>query len=234
MVFLHLSRFRGFVWDALGLVKHFICVLKVLFAIHTFVDGYVEDVNIVNPFTQRNGNVVFLIDPKIIQLRSGFTLEVDNFIFGENNEYVGNYLRGNVGPTIGNFDYVGYDDGTANVSGLSIGDMDRLFRGLTITDFEERRNTSYTKSNEYFNLGLPSIQNPVAIYTGASGAVPGTVDVANTAYFPDSGHLYYSDGTNFGVIYYSGRTATQFLGCVSVNGANNITTTSEIIPMVME
>ena len=199
-----------------------------------FVDGYVEDVNIVNPFTQRNGNVVFLIDPKIIQLRSGFTLEVDNFIFGENNEYVGNYLRGNVGPTIGNFDYVGYDDGTANVSGLSIGDMDRLFRGLTITDFEERRNTSYTKSNEYFNLGLPSIQNPVAIYTGASGAVPGTVDVASTAYFPDSGNLYYSDGTNFGVIYYSGRTATQFLGCVSVNGANNITTTSEIIPMVME
>ena len=52
-----------------------------------------------------------------------------------------------------------WDDGTANVSGLTL-EMDTFFSALTIRDFVERKDSQYTLSGDKFNILPPSIQNP--------------------------------------------------------------------------
>ena len=142
------------------------------------------------------------------------------------NDYVGNYTKTNVGPTIGNWQYIAFDDGTADVSGLSIGDLTQYFPALTIGDFTDRADSSFTKAGDKFNLGLPSIQNPVTITTSA-GTIPSSIAAASTAYFPASGTLFTSGGS---VIEYTSKTGTLFVGCTLLRGPNAIANGQELVP----
>ena len=193
------------------------------------VDGYEETAFINDPVQQRNQNQVDLIEDALgnytVTKRDGTVIVVRNELFGT-NDYVGNYTKTNVGPTIGNWQYIAFDDGTADVSGLSIGDLTQYFPALTIGDFTDRADSSFTKAGDKFNLGLPSIQNPVTITTSA-GTIPSSIAAASTAYFPASGTLFTSGGS---VIEYTSKTGTLFVGCTLLRGPNAIANGQELVP----
>jgi hypothetical protein len=198
------------------------------------VDVYVETAFINDPIQLRNGSTVDLLENNIgkytVTKRDGTIIELRNELFGTAG-YLGNYISTNVGPTIGNWQYISFDDGTCDVSNLTISDISQYFPALTVGDFTERKSSSFTKSGEKFNLGLPSIQNPVAISQTAQSSIPGVISVASTTYFPTSGYIYHTNGGVFGIIKYTGKTANQFTGCTLHNGSNQITSGSEMVPI---
>ena len=198
------------------------------------VDVYVETAFLNDPIQLRSGSTVDLLENNIgkytVTKRDGTIVELRNEIFGTAG-YLGNYTPTNVGPTIGNWQYVAFDDGTCDVSNLTLGDISQYFPALTVGDFTERKSSSFTKSGVKFNLGLPSIQNPVAISQTAQSSIPGVISVASTTYFPTSGYIYHTNGGVFGIIKYTGKTANQFTGCTLHNGSNQITSGSEMVPI---
>ena len=198
------------------------------------VDTYVETAFINDPILLRNGSTVDLIENNLgnytVTQRSGNIVEIRNVRFGT-VDYIGNYIPTNVGSTIGNWQYISFDDGVCDVSNLTIGDLTQYFPALTLGDFTDRKDSSFMKSGDKFNLGLPSIQNPVAISQTAQSSIPGVISVASTTYFPTSGYMYHTDGGTFGVIKYTGKTSNQFTGCTLHSGANQITSGSEIVPI---
>jgi hypothetical protein len=200
------------------------------------VDVYVETAFINDPIQLRNGSTVDLLENNIgkytVTKRDGTIIELRNELFGTAG-YLGNYISTNVGPTIGNWQYISFDDGTCDVSNLTISDISQYFPALTVGDFTERKSSSFTKSGEKFNLGLPSIQNPVAISQTAQSSIPGVISVASTTYFPTSGYIYHTNGGVFGIIKYTGKTANQFTGCTLHNGSNQITSGSEMVPITI-
>ena len=103
------------------------------------------------------------------------------------NEYIGKYERTNAGHTIGHFEGI-FDDGAAGVSGLSIQELSTYYPALTLKDFVERSDSSYTLAGDKFTLMPPSIQNPVTI-SRSTGTIGATIDVDDTTYFPTSGYL---------------------------------------------
>jgi hypothetical protein len=72
----------------------------------------------------------------------------------------------------------------------------------------------------------PSIQSSVCV-TITTGTIGSTIEVQNTAYFPDSGYLFTSGGT---LIQYTSKTSTTFEGCSLVNGPDSISAGDELIP----
>ena len=136
--------------------------------------------------------------------RNGTVIPVNNAKFGGGTEYIGKYERTNAGHTIGHFDGI-FDDGAANVSGLTIQEISTYFSSLTLRDFTERKDSSYTIAGDKFNLMPPSIQDPVAIYRqttddfGTHGYLdfapiqgPLTIEVySNISYFPNTGYLLF-------------------------------------------
>jgi hypothetical protein len=192
------------------------------------VDGYQESVFIANPINTRlNGFITILDDYGVVQ-RDGTIIYINNSIFGLDAEYVGNYTKTNVGHTIGHFEGI-FDDGAAGVSGLTLSEIDIYFKALTIKDFSERSNSSYTLAGDKFNLMPPSIQNPVAI-SSSSGTIGGSIVVQDTTYFPSEGYLFTSGGT---VIQYTGKTTNTFTGCTLFNGPNSINAAEELIPFTI-
>ena len=192
------------------------------------VDGYQESLFIENPINTRLNGFVSILDDYGVVKRDGTIIYVNNSIFGLDAEYVGNYTKTNAGHTIGHFEGI-FDDGTAGVSGLSLAEIDIYFRALTIKDFEERSDSSYTLAGDKFNLMPPSIQNPVAI-SSSSGTIGGNIVVQDTTYFPTEGYLFTSGGT---VIQYTGKTTTQFTGCSLYSGSNSINAAEELIPFTI-
>ena len=198
------------------------------------IDVYVETAFINDPILLRDGSTVDLLENNAgnytVTQRSGNIVEIRNEKFG-GVDYIGNYVPTNVGPTIGNWQYISFDDGVCDVSNLTIGDLTQYFPALTLGDFTDRKDSSFMKSGDKFNLGLPSIQNPVAISQTAQSPIPTIISVANTTYFPTSGYIYHTDGGTFGIIKYTGKTSNQFTGCTLHSGANQITSGSEIVPI---
>ena len=211
------------------------------------VDGYQEDVFISDPVSTRLNGFVDLLDDYGVVQRDGTVIYVTNFVFGVASEYIGQYTRTNVGHRISHYNGI-FDDGTANVSGLTLLEFDTYFPAVTIRDFTERKDSSYTISGVKFSLMPPSIQNPVQIATntttitgGSAGGSDTVITVADTYLFPDSGHLLiYTSGVGFGmnVISYSGKTSTSFTGCQVIrehettpgNGGFVIAGTTEVQP----
>ena len=189
------------------------------------IDFYEESVFITDPVKTRLNGFVDLLDDYGVVQRSGNIILLRNLIFGSDGGYIGNYSIGNAGHTISHFDGI-FDDGTANVSSLSILEISIYYPSLTIKDFEIRGNTSYTLSGDKFVLMPPSIQNPVAI-SSSQGNINGPIMVNNTNYFPDSGHLFTSGGS---VIAYTSKTLSSFEGCTLVNGPDSISAGDELIP----
>ena len=202
------------------------------------IDGYQEELFLTDPVPTRSGNTtgehdgeVDLIDVNgqyFVTLRDTTEQFVNNSVFGLISEYIGNYAKTNVGHRISHFEGI-FDDGTCGVSGLSLAELDLYFGSLTIRDFEERGNSSYTLAGDKFILMPPSIQNPVAISSSA-GTIGGSIVVQDTTFFPTTGYLFTSGGT---VIQYTGKTSTSFTGCTLTRGPNNIANGHELIPFAI-
>ena len=197
------------------------------------IDGYEETAFINDPVQQRNQNQVDLIENALgnytVTHRDGTIIEIRNEKFGT-NEYVGSYIKTTVGPNIGNWQYISFDDGVCDVSNLTISDISTYFPSLTLGDFVDRAKSTFTKAGDKFNLALPSIQNPVAI-SSTVGTIGGDIVVQDTTYFPTTGYLLHNNGTYTGIIKYTGKTANSFTGCTRHNGDNQIASGSEIVPI---
>ena len=203
------------------------------------IDQYQETIFLVDPVPIRAGNTTGghdgLVD--LIEINGGYHVArrlstevlIVNSVFGRDIQYQGNYIATNVGHTVGHFDGI-FEDGFADVSGISIGDVGRYFADLTIGDFTERGDSSYLLSGSKFNLAPPSIQNPVAFSVTAGSPIPSTITVGSTNYFPTSGYIFHSNGTFTGIVKYTGKTANSFTGCTLHNGSNQIASGSEIVP----
>ena len=202
------------------------------------IDGYVETAFLVDPTAIRAGNTsgghdgeVDLIDVSdryFVTRRDLTEVQITNAIFGVAAEYIGNYTTTNAGHRIKHFDGI-FDDGAANVSGMTILEISTYYSALTIKDFSERAESSYTLAGPVLNLVPPSIQNPVAISSSA-GTIGGTIVVQDTTLFPTTGYLYTSGGT---VIQYTGKTATTFTGCTLTRGPNSISNGHELVPFAI-
>ena len=199
------------------------------------VDGYEESLFLVDPVPVRGNNTtgghdgnIDLVDVNgqyFVTLRDTTEQLIVNELFGAVQQYIGQYAKTNAGPTIGNFDQI-LNSGTANVSGITLLEINFHYPALTIRDFIERAESSYTLAGNYFNLANSSIQNPVAI-SSSIGTIGSSIVVQDTTYFPNSGYLFTSGGT---VIQYTSKTATTFDGCTLTRGPNSITGGDQIIP----
>jgi hypothetical protein len=193
------------------------------------IDGYVESVLIDDPINTRNNGFVDIAGPPTYSVtkRNSTVVIVENQSTGSDTGYFGTYEKTNVGHTISHFNGI-FDDGTSRVSGLSLQEVDFYYASLTLRDFEERADSSYTLSGKYFRLVPPSIQNPVQIATstsaiqdGSYGGIDDFISVSSTLYYPDSGTLMvytpYINATLGGggiqLITYESKTATSFNGC---------------------
>ena len=202
------------------------------------VDGYQEVIFLQDPVPVRAGNTTGGHDGTVdlIEINGGFHVGkrnatevlIVNSVFGRTVEYIGQYTKTNAGHTLSHFEGI-FDDGAAGVSGLSLGELDLYFGSLTIRDFEERGESSYTLAGDKMIMMPPSIQNPVAISSSA-GTIGGSIVVQDTTYFPDEGYLFTSGGT---VIQYTGKTSTTFTGCTLTRGSNSIANGQELIPFVI-
>ena len=132
------------------------------------VDGYAEELFLTDPVPIRAGNTTGGHDGEVdlIEINGGYHVGkrnatevlIVNSVFGRTTEYIGQYTKTNVGHTLSHFQGI-FDDGTASVSGLSLAELDLYFGSLTIRDFSERRDSSYTLAGDKFIMMPPSIQN---------------------------------------------------------------------------
>jgi hypothetical protein len=189
------------------------------------IDGYEEDVFISDPISTRLNGFVNIDDDYGVVKRNGTVIYVTNSVFGTGSQYIGNYTTTNAGHTISHFEGI-FDDGTCNVSGMTIQELDTYYPALTLRDFTTRGDSSYTISNAKFTLMPPSIQNPVAV-SSSNGTIGGPIVVQDTTYFPDEGYLFTSGGT---VVQYTSKTTTTFEGCTLYSGPNSIAGGDELVP----
>lgn len=192
------------------------------------IDGYEEVAYISDPILTRLNGFVNLDDVNgqyTVTTRNLTDIVIRNSVFGTSNQYIGRYEKTNAGHRISHFSGI-FNDGTAAVSGLTIQELDTYYPSLTLQDFSDRANSSYTLAGDYFNLLPPSIQNPVTI-SQSTGTINSTISVQKTTYFPTSGYLFTGNG---GVIQYTGKTSTSFTGCSVVRGSNTLSVGTEIIP----
>ena len=195
-----------------------------------FVDYFIESIFLTNPIETRLNGFVTLIDRTVTQ-RNGNIVDIRNILESEQVDYVGNYSVGNVGPNISSWNYVSKDSGYLPGGGVTIEEFTRLFVSFGIRDVQERGFSNYTLAGEKFNLAIPSFANPVTI-SASSGAIDSLVNITvyNTDYFPDSGYVYHTSGSNTGIIQYTSKTKTLLIGCTVYRGSTNIDAGSEIIP----
>ena len=194
------------------------------------VDGYQESIFITDPVETRINGFVDLLNDYGVTTRSGQTVFITNSVSGVSSEYIGQYTTTNVGPTLGNW-YSAFSDGSAKVSAPTIEMMSAYFASLTVGDFEERKNSSYSKSGIKFNLGNPSIQNPITQCT--SGVSSGTISVNDTSYFEDSGYLIYDRLGQLNVVQYTSKTSNTFIGITQLRGTNLPVSGTEVQPFTI-
>ena len=183
------------------------------------IDGYQESVFIDDPISTRLNGFVDLIDDYGVVQRDGTIIFARNSVFGTGNQYIGNYTTGNAGHTIGHFEGM-FDDGASGVSGLSILEVDTYYPSLTLKDFTDRGDSSYTLAGDKFTLMPPSIQNPV---TSVQTYYPNAyLYVDDTSSFPDAGYLIYESGGYLNVIQYYSKNdlGNYFIGIMIRRGPN--------------
>lgn len=154
------------------------------------VDGYEESIFVTDPVQTRLNGFVDLTDDYGVVQRNSNVVFITNLLSGASSGYIGDYAKTNAGHTISHFDGF-FDDGFANVSGMTIEEVSLYYSSLSIKDFSSRGNSSFTISGEKFNLAPPSIQNPVT-FSSSEGSIGGPIIVQDTTYFPDEGFLFHS------------------------------------------
>ncbi|MAH08682.1 MAG: hypothetical protein CL961_03340, partial [Euryarchaeota archaeon] len=145
------------------------------------------------------------------------------------------YTLGNVGLTLGGFENnVNVDTGIN--SGTTLADIDQIYPTMTINDFVFREDSALLGNGDRFNLGIPTVQQPVAtVVNGSYSNTPSSISVNGsvepTKYFLDSGYLFTSNGS---VIQYTSKTNTSFEGCTLVRGPNlSVSSNTELIPFTV-
>ena len=138
---------------------------------------------------------------------------------------------GNAGFNLKTFENLAFTDTGLLVDSNTIGDLSLAYPSLTLNDFETRSSSSITLTGEYFNLGPPSIQNPVvrSLETNLSSSSVVTV-VGNTSKFPTTGYIFQGSSSQYSVISYTGKTSNSFTGCVLVSGSSTVDPGNDIIP----
>ena len=93
------------------------------------IDTYEETAFINDPITKKWKYQVDLIENDLgnytVTQRDGTIIEIRNEKFGT-VEYVGSYIKTTVGPNIGNWQYISFDDGVCDVSNLTISDISTI------------------------------------------------------------------------------------------------------------
>lgn len=196
------------------------------------VDYFQEIVFFTNPIETRNNGFVTLLDRNVVQ-RTGNIISIRNILDTEQVDYVGKYTVGNIGANISSFNYVSQYEGSIPSSGITIEQIELLLPGFGIRDIQERGYSNFTLSGSKFNLGIPSYNNPVTS-TSSSGSIGNAIDVQNTDYFPSSGYIFHGSGLNRGVIKYTSKTQTSFVGCSVHSGSLSIINGSKVIPFTID
>jgi hypothetical protein len=195
-----------------------------------FIDYYQETLFISDIIpTRLSGNVV-LVNTGVVQRNLNVIFVVNKISNnGSTSTYRGSYTITKLGPTIGSFSDVFTDDGSANVSGLTIEQINIYYPDLTIGDFTDRKNSSYLLSSRYFDLVRPSAQNSMAIVNATVDTSATTFSIPTTqnlTHFPSSGYLYIGHSTeDFGVLYsgrwavvsYTSKFGSTFNGCTLIS-----------------
>jgi hypothetical protein len=201
----------------------------------SYVDFLIEEYVLENFIVQRSNNVVNLDTPyNEVFNRNGSSITVDN-----KNQYspegFEDYTLGNAGLTLDIYESTAFVDTGINY-GTSINDVDLIYSGLTIKDFEIRSNSAFTSNGTRFNFGIPTYQTPVTI-CAAGGSIGNTLQVQNTDYFSNPSvtgipvhYLFTESGT---VLSYTGLTQTTFTGISVVRGPASININDDIIPFTI-
>ena len=168
-----------------------------------FIDSQFEALFWTDPIPTRAGQVD-LIDKNVV-LRDLTEIEVRNTLDTDDSGYIGKYLTGNLGANIGSWDYVSKDAGAMAVSDFTLEQWDMLYPSFRISDLTDRAHTNYLPTGERFILGIPTTNNPVAVYRDTTDdfGTHGYLDFApiqgeltirvydNISYFPDTGYLFF-------------------------------------------
>lgn len=190
-----------------------------------FTDFYIEKVLFTDPIPTRSGSPVTLDVPKNrVYQRSGYVVSIFN-LESNPDDIAYSYNKLTLGPRMSTFNgWYTLDDGTADVSSMTLADFEINYGSFTIQDFSLE--SQYSETGAIWNLTYPSIQNPVAI-SQSTGSIGSTLNVTKTTYFPSSGYLFHRSG---GVIQYTGKTLTSFTGCTVYSGSTTISAGDEIVP----
>jgi hypothetical protein len=120
------------------------------------LDYFVESIVLENNVKLRSGEFVLLNDPNIVILRDLSLIEVLNSDV-LNEPIYDSYNLGTVGFNLQMYQRNAFiSTGAFSVNG-SIESISLAFPELTIKDFENVKETSYTNFGAFFNFGLPSI-----------------------------------------------------------------------------
>lgn len=133
------------------------------------------------------------LSTRLVLKRDGTLVSVNN-LSRRNDTFYNNYYAGNAFYTMGAFDSLKFE------GDMSIGEFVATFPNITIRDFETRRNSSYTLSNDYFNMGpstnvrgFTKVSSNVTVSTDPE--LPTTINVLGSRNFYDSGWLLSSTGS---------------------------------------
>jgi len=172
-----------------------------------------------------------ILGTRLVRTRDGTLIPVNN-LSRRNNTLYDNYTAGNAFYTIGAFDSLKFE------GDMSIGEFIATYPDLTIKDFDLRKNSAYTLSGDFFNMGPSSnirgftkVTSNVTISTNPD--IPTTINVLGSRNFYDSGWLLSSNGSiikydsKFTPAVGSGLQST-FTGYV-VSGSSTLSIGNELI-----
>ena len=184
---------------------------------YAVVDYIIEEYVLETFIDQRNGNRVYLLDPyNEVIYRDGTSFFVENRDQSAPEGFE-DYELGNVGLTLGGFENNALVDTGAN-SGITIGDIEKIYPTMTIRDFTFRENSALISNGDRFNLAIPTYQQPMSeVASGINGQ--GVMTLQSNEYFPESGHIIIRNNSGLynntlSVISYTGKIGTNTLtGC---------------------
>ena len=169
-------------------------ITHIQYVVATQTPSAVEQPTFVRVFLEENvGHGEFRAD-KTRHFTSGVLAldENPNLIFADF------YTQGKLGGTVASFiDYLYLDAGYANVSGISLEQLELTytqFAGIsegvdTWMENMELNNTSITSDGTLFNPGIPSIQELMSYLDAPLTTSSTVVYIPDTTNFPDSGKL---------------------------------------------
>jgi hypothetical protein len=171
------------------------------------VDYYIESVVLDDTINTRSGEIVVLNEPENqVILRDENSILVTNRN-STNENYFGTYTPANAGFTLRPFIENRFmNTGSFAVNGF-IGSLTAAYPSLIIQDSEERLNSSYTLSGEFFKLTTPSINSAGSFITSDVNTTDTVISVQSTKGFLNEGYILLGKE----VIKYNQKTSNSFI-----------------------